>query len=303
MIATEQAGGLDAIGHARRQLRRGARIAVTGGTDAPLSPACMVAQLATGLLSRVADPTAAYLPFDERAAGYVPGEGGAIIEIMERREDAARRGAERVYGEIVGYAATFDPAPGSGRGPTLGRAIRHALDDARIAPGDIDVVFADGCGTPDLDRAEGEALTEVFGPYGVPVTVPKTGTGRMYSGGAALNVATALLAMGDSVVPPTPHVDVLALDCPLDLVRTEPRELPIRNALVCARGVGRLQRGRGAARRGLNPWTDPSPHHGPRGKPVVTRTDPPDEGAIVARADVEKLIEIMRATQGESADT
>ncbi|MET8181216.1 ketosynthase chain-length factor [Streptomyces sp. NPDC005336] len=237
LIATEQAGGLDAIGHARRQLRRGARLAVTGGTDAPLSPACMVAQMATGLLSRSPDPTAAYLPFDDRAAGYVPGEGGAIM-IMERGEDAARRGAERIYGEVAGYAATFDPAPGSGRGPTLGRAIRTALDDARIAPGDVDVVFADGYGIPELDRSEAEALTETFGPRGVPVTVPKTATGRMYSGGGALDVATALLAMRDGVVPPTPHVEGLAADCPLDVVRAEPRELPLRHALVCARGVG-----------------------------------------------------------------
>ncbi|MFE0256719.1 ketosynthase chain-length factor [Streptomyces sp. NPDC059010] len=237
LIATEQAGGLDAIGHARRLLRRGARIAVTGGTDAPLSPACMVAQLATGLLSPSPDPTAAYLPFDDRAAGYVPGEGGAIM-VMERREDAVRRGVERIYGEIAGYAATFDPAPGTGRGPTLGRAIRNALDDARIAPGDIDLVFADGSGTPALDRAEAAALTEVFGPRGVPVTVPKTATGRMYSGGGALDVATALLAIRDGVAPPTPHVAEPASDYPLDLVRAEPRELPIRHALVCARGVG-----------------------------------------------------------------
>ncbi|KAB1142370.1 ketosynthase chain-length factor [Streptomyces luteolifulvus] len=237
LIATEQAGALDAIGHARRQLRRGARLAVTGGTDAPLSPACMVAQLATGMLSSGADPTAAYLPFDSRAAGYVPGEGGAIM-IMERREDAERRGAERIYGEVAGYAATFDPAPESGRGPTLARAIRSALDDARIAPGDVDAVFADGYGVPDLDRQEARALTEVFGPRGVPVTVPKTATGRMYSGGAALDVAAALLAMRDGVLPPTPHVNELAADCPLDLVRTEPRELTVRHALVCARGVG-----------------------------------------------------------------
>ncbi|MET8014010.1 ketosynthase chain-length factor [Streptomyces sp. NPDC005271] len=237
LIATEQAGGLDAIGHARRQLRRGARLAMTGGTDAPLSPACMVAQLATGLLSRSPDPTAAYLPFDTRAAGYVPGEGGAVM-IMERRQDAVRRGAERIYGEVAGYAATFDPVPGSDRGPTLGRAIRNALDDARTAPQDIDVVFADGHGTPELDRSEAEALTGLFGPRGAPVTVPKTATGRMYSGGGALDVATALLAMRDGVVPPTPHVEELAADCPLDVVRGEPRELPVRQALVCARGVG-----------------------------------------------------------------
>ncbi|MFC5220432.1 ketosynthase chain-length factor [Streptomyces coerulescens] len=237
LISTEQAGGLDAVGHARRQLRRGARLAVTGGTDAPLSPASMVAQLATGLLSRGMDPTTAYLPFDGRASGYVPGEGGAIM-IMERREDAVRRGVERIYGEVAGYAATFDPAPGSGRGPTLSSAIRNALEDAQIAPADIDVVFADGSGTPELDVAEATALTEVFGLRGVPVTVPKAATGRLYSGGGALDVATALLAIREGLVPPTAHVEELAPDCTIDLVRAKPRELPVRHALVCARGVG-----------------------------------------------------------------
>ncbi|TVL88159.1 ketosynthase chain-length factor [Streptomyces sp. SAJ15] len=238
LIATEQAGGLDAVGHARRQLRGGARLALTGGTDAPLSPACMVAQLATGRLSRVADPTAAYLPFDARAGGHVPGEGGAIM-VLERREDALRRGVDRLYGEVAGYAASFDPPPGSGRAPTLRRAVEAALTDARIGPDEVDAVFADGAGVPALDRAEAAALVAVFGPRGVPVTVPKTATGRLYAGAAALDVATALLALDDQVIPPTVHVlDPPAGAPPLDLVRGAPRETPLRHVLVVARGYG-----------------------------------------------------------------
>lgn len=59
----------------------------------------------------------------------------------------------------------------------------------------MDAVFADGAGLPDLDRAEALALTEVFGAGGVPVTVPKTMTGRLHSGAAPLDLAYALLAM------------------------------------------------------------------------------------------------------------
>jgi act minimal PKS chain-length factor (CLF/KS beta) len=237
VLAAEQAGGLDAVGHARRQLRRGSRLAVTGGTDAPMSPAYLVAQLTNGLLSDVAEPDAAYLPFDARACGYLPGEGGAML-VLEHPQDAARRGVRHCYGEIAGYAATFDPAPGSGRPPALRRAIEQALADARVGADEVDAVFADGYGVPALDLREAEALTAVFGPEGVPVTVPKAATGRLYAGGGALDLATALLALRDGVIPPTIHVDRLAPGIRIDLVRGQPREVPLRRVLVLARGHG-----------------------------------------------------------------
>jgi act minimal PKS chain-length factor (CLF/KS beta) len=231
VIATEQAGGLDAMGQARRVLRGGARVVVAGGTDASLCPYGLVAQLATGLLSR-----GGYTPFAAHAAGYLPGEGGAIL-LVEDAAHAAERGAPQVYGRITGYAATFDPPPGSPRPPTLRRAIENALTDARLNPADIDVVLADGSGLPEADRIEAEALAGVFGPYGVPVTVPKTMTGRLYAG-LSLDVATALLAIRDGVIPPTVGIDEVAPGYDLDLVIGTPRERPIRHALILARGLG-----------------------------------------------------------------
>lgn len=239
MLAAEQAGGLDAIGHARRQLWRDARLAVTGGTDAPFSPAGLIAQMTTRLLTRAVSPKDAYLPFTDRAAGYVPGEGGAIL-ILERASTAAERGVRKVYGEIAGHAATFDPPPGSGRPPGLRRAIELALADAGVMPSQIDVVFADGYADRELDRREAAAICDVFGPYGVPVTVPKTMTGRMYSGGSSLDVVAALLAIRDQVIPPTGDIGRLADDCPLDLVGEQPRQADVRCALVLSRGYAGL---------------------------------------------------------------
>ncbi|WP_131737006.1 ketosynthase chain-length factor [Actinomadura roseirufa] len=235
VIATEQAGGLDALAHARRLLRDGTRVAVSGGADASLCPYGLVAQLSSGRLSVSPDPERAYVPFDPEAAGYVPGEGGALL-IVEDAGHAARRGAPRIYGEIAGYGVTFDPPPGSDRPPALRRAIENALADAGVAPGDVDVVFADAMGVPELDRVEVEALTAVFGPRGVPVTAPKTMTGRLYAGGASLDTVTALLAVRDSVIPPT--VAVRTAPDGLDLVLDAPREAPVRCALVVARGYG-----------------------------------------------------------------
>ncbi|MDR7276795.1 ketosynthase chain-length factor [Catenuloplanes atrovinosus] len=236
VLVADQAGGLDALAQARRQVRHGIGLMVTGGVDSALCPWGWVAQLASGRLSTSTAPDAAFLPFDARAHGYVAGEGGAILIVEDA--DAARARGARAYGEISGYAATFDPRPGSGRAPGLERAIRLALNDAAMAPSDVDVVFADAAGEPEPDRVEADAIAAVFGPGGVPVTAPKTMTGRLYAGGAALDVATALLAMRDGVIPPTVNVRAPAHGDLLDLVRDAARPAAVRTALVLARGAG-----------------------------------------------------------------
>lgn len=235
VVVSDQAGGLDAVAQARRQIRKGTRLVVSGGVDASLCPWGWVAQLASGRLSTSEEPARAYLPFDRDAAGFVPGEGGAIL-ILEDAEAAGERGAHS-YGEIAGYGATFDPKPGSDRPPALRKAVELALADASADPADIDVVFADAAADLDLDRVEADALVEVFGPHGVPVSAPKTMTGRLYSGAAPLDLATALLALRDGVVPAAVNVR-LSPDYDLDLVVDRPRHTELRTALVLARGHG-----------------------------------------------------------------
>ncbi|WP_326691114.1 MULTISPECIES: ketosynthase chain-length factor [unclassified Streptomyces] len=236
VLCCEQAGGLDAIGQSRRLIRTGAKLVMTGGTDASLCPYGLTAQLTTGQLSTVQDPARAYLPFDSEAGGYLPGEGGALL-VVEDADAAEARGAH-VYGRVLGYAAGFDPPPDSDRAPALARTVRAALADAGLEPGQVDVVFADALGVPEADRAEAAALAEVFGPRAVPVTAPKTLTGRLYGGGAALDAATALLALRDQVVPHTVGPSGPAPGYEIDLVLGEPRRQELRTALVVARGYG-----------------------------------------------------------------
>ncbi|MEO3930633.1 ketosynthase chain-length factor [Micromonosporaceae bacterium B7E4] len=236
VVVSDQAGGLDAVAQARRQVRKGVQLVVTGGVDASICPWGWVAQLASGRLSRVDDPDRAYLPFDVAASGHVAGEGGAIL-VLEDLGSARRRGAARIYGEVAGYAATLDPRPGSGRPPGLRRAIDLAIRDAAMSPSEIDVVFADAAGIPELDRVEVEAISAVFGAGRVPVTAPKTTTGRLYSGGAPLDLAAALMSMRDGVIPPTINV-ALAPGYDIDLVTDAPRTTTVRSALVLARGYG-----------------------------------------------------------------
>jgi act minimal PKS chain-length factor (CLF/KS beta) len=99
------------------------------------------------------------------------------------------------------------------------------------------VVFADAAAVPALDRIEAAAITAVFGPCGVPVTAPKTMVGRLSSGGAPLDLATALLSLRDGLIPPTTNVS-LAPDYDIDLVVAQPRAGALRTALVIARGYG-----------------------------------------------------------------
>ncbi|WP_406227964.1 ketosynthase chain-length factor [Streptomyces anthocyanicus] len=234
-LVAEQAGGLDALGHARRTIRRGTPLVVSGGVDSALDPWGWVSQIASGRISTATDPGRAYLPFDERAAGYVPGEGGAIL-VLEDSAAAEARGRHDAYGELAGCASTFDPAPGSGRPAGLERAIRLALNDAGTGPEDVDVVFADGAGVPELDAAEARAIGRVFGREGVPVTVPKTTTGRLYSGGGPLDVVTALMSLREGVIAPTAGVTSVPREYGIDLVLGEPRSTAPRTALVLARG-------------------------------------------------------------------
>jgi act minimal PKS chain-length factor (CLF/KS beta) len=235
-LVTEQAGGLDAIGHARRTVRRGTPLVVAGGVDSALDPWGWASQIAGGRLSTGTDPDRAYLPFDRDAGGYVPGEGGALL-VLEDAEAALRRGAPDILGEIAGYASGVDPAPGSGRPPALRRTVEAALADAGVTAGQVDVVFADAVGVPELDRAEAAALREVFGTGAVPVTAPKAASGRTYAGGGSLDVATALLSIRDGVIPPTAGTREVPAEYGIDLVRDRAREADVRTALVVARGL------------------------------------------------------------------
>jgi len=242
VVISEGAGGLEALQHSRRTIRRGVDTVVSGGLEAPLGPYALTCQLDNGYLSREQEPASAYRPFDSRANGYVPGEGGAII-IVEELERARERGAPQTYGEIVGYGATNDaahwgrPDPNGGQ---LARAMSIALERAGVAPDEVDAVFADAAGIPEADVQEAEAIKKVFGNRAgeIPVTAPKTTVGRLYAGGAALDVAAALFAMRDGRLPPTINLDEPADGCDLNFVTGSAKEADLGTVLVNARGLG-----------------------------------------------------------------
>ncbi|MGW7367595.1 ketosynthase chain-length factor [Streptomyces sp. NPDC054841] len=236
VVASDEAGGLDALAHAARAIERGTDAVVIGAAEAPLAPYSLVCQLGYRELSACEEPERAYRPFTPGACGFVPAEGGAMLVVEE--ESAARRRGVAVRAVVAGHAATFTGASRweeSREG--LAHAIRGALTDAACAPDEIDVVFADALGIPEADRAEALAIADALGPHGlrVPVTAPKSGTGRAYCGAPVLDTAAAVLAMQDGLVPPTPNVSDVCHDLEVVTGRARPAEL--RTALVLSRGL------------------------------------------------------------------
>lgn len=236
VVASDEAGGLDSVSHAARAVRRGTGAVVVGAAEAPLAPYSMVCQLGYPELSTVEDPDRAYRPFTSGACGFVPAEGGAML-VVEDETRARDRGAA-VRAVVAGHGATFTGASRweeSREG--LARAVREALAEAECAPEEIDVVFADALGVPAADRAEALALADALGARAsrVPVTAPKTGFGRAYCGAPLLDIAAAVFAMEQGVVPPTPNV--FDIDHDLDLVMSRARPAELRTALVLSRGL------------------------------------------------------------------
>ncbi|ABD12208.1 3-oxoacyl-(acyl-carrier-protein) synthase [Frankia casuarinae] len=239
VLVSDGAGGIDSLAQARRIIRRGTPTVLAGGAEASLTPYAIAGHLSGGRVSTATVAADGYKPFDVRANGYLPGEGGATL-VLEDPAAAAARGAPHVYGEIAGYAATHDAAHHERPAPDarwLATAMRRALRDASLTPDDVDVVFADGAGSPDLDAQEAAAIRTVFGARTVPVTAPQGFVGRLLAGGSALTVAAALLSIRDGVIPAVGNLDTPDPAHGLDLVRT-PRRVPVRVALVNARGYG-----------------------------------------------------------------
>lgn len=204
--------GLDAVAHARREIRRSGSVIVSGGVDAPVCPHGR---------TEGARPAG--------AAAARPG-GGALL-VLEDAVGALTRGAE-IYGEVAGYGATFDPDPAGAPDRGLRRAVELALRDAWCGPHDVDAVFA-----PALGAAEAAAITGVFGVHTVPVTAPRTAAAGRHQGAAApLDLAAALLAMREGLIPPTADGPP-APGYDLNVVRS-PRTAELRTTVVLGRGHG-----------------------------------------------------------------
>ena len=242
-ILNDAAGGIDAIGVGTRAIRRGdADLVIAGGFEAPMAEAALATFSTFADFSRDApDPERAHRPFDLDRTGTVLAEGGAVL-VLEEWERARARGAH-IYAELAGFAQTSDAVDLTQLardGRQYARALKLALAEAEIAPGEVDYLSADGRATTDADRAEAKALADVFGdePAGLRVSAPKSMMGSAVAGAGPIEAALALLAMRDGVVPPTINVDNSDPECRLPLVAGEAAPGAVDVAVIAGRGTG-----------------------------------------------------------------
>jgi 3-oxoacyl-[acyl-carrier-protein] synthase II len=231
--------GLDAIADAVALIRSGAAdLAISGGTDAPITPLVIASFIASGLSSQRNDePEKASRPFDVQRDSGVISEGAGIL-VLENLERAEARGA-RIYLEIASYAKQRDRdlgRPASG----LADSMNLALANAGWRASDVDYVSAYGPGHPVLDAAEASMIKEVFGARAptLPINSIKGCTGNALAAGGPFQLIATALTVRDQCIPPTANCEELDPACDLDVVRESPRRSRIGRALINVRGLG-----------------------------------------------------------------
>ncbi len=193
-----------AIGEALRAVRGGwVDVAIAGGHEALLTPAVIAGWQGMRVLAPLdAEAALTCRPFSADRAGFALGEGAGAV-VIESLASAERRGVA-VRALLAGYGSSCDAVHiSTPQSEGQVRAVRAALADAGLAPGDIGHVNAHGTGTVAGDAAEAATLAEVFGHRGVPVSATKALHGHIMGGGGAIELLCALRAMDTGHLPAT----------------------------------------------------------------------------------------------------
>lgn len=241
-VVADRASSLMAISYAAKVLgKHKLNIILAGGMEAPVTPYALLCCNTYGSLSCDNEhPENAYRPFDKNRSGFVIGEGAGIV-LMENIEQAQARSAN-ILAVISGYATTcdgFDRINPEPEGKELARAIRMALDDAKINPEEIDYISLDGLAVDIWDNSEVSAIKRVFGKHAkdIPVSCPKSMFGNLLGASGAVDLIATILAMEYNLVPPTLNLDEPEPDG-LNFIAHQAKEYKINKALVISRGRG-----------------------------------------------------------------
>lgn len=242
-LSTACATGVNTVGESVRIIQDGiADVMVAGGTEDGIKE-LNVAGLAriNAMTRRNEEPTMASRPFDRDRDGFLLGAGAGII-ILESLEHAQKRNAP-IYAEIVGYGCNTDsyhitaPNP-EGIMPAL--AMHQALDEANIAPNEIDYINAHGTGTIYNDIMENNAIHRAFGEYGkrVPINAIKSLTGHMLGASGTVEIISTILSMQHNIIPRTVNCDHLDEEVSLNIIREENFNCVIDVAMSNSFGFG-----------------------------------------------------------------
>jgi 3-oxoacyl-[acyl-carrier-protein] synthase II len=243
-VVTACATGAHAIGDAARLIMLDdADVMVAGGAEAAVCPLGLAGFAASRALSTAFndEPTRGSRPWDKDRDGFVMGEGAGVV-VLEELEHAKKRGA-KIYGEVIGYGMSGDAhhitAPAEdGNGGF--RAMKAAIKRAGIGLDEVDYVNAHGTSTPLGDEIELRAVERLFGDHTkkMAMSSTKSAIGHLLGAAGAVEAIYSLLAMRDSLVPPTLNLENPSVETNLDLVPLKAKERKVRIAMSNSFGFG-----------------------------------------------------------------
>ena len=231
------------IGVAARMIRYGdADVMVAGGAEYGTTPTAMAGFISAKAMStRNDEPERASRPWDRDRDGFVLANGAGVL-VLEELEHARRRGVP-ILAELAGFGMSGDayhmtapPADGEG----AARCMKIALADAHLAPEAVQYVNAHGTSTPLGDRAESDAVKTTFGEhaYKIAISSTKSMTGHLLGAAGGAEAIFTILAIRESLAPPTINLEIPGEGCDLDYVPNQAREMDIRVAISNSFGFG-----------------------------------------------------------------
>lgn len=244
IISTGCTSSTDAIFYAAQHIALGRQdTMIAGGVDSPISPGILKGfEVMTVCTSQWNDePQRASRPFSKDRSGIVIGEGSWMF-VLESLESAEARGA-KIYTEILGYGVTCDAYHRvrlEENGVEPARAMSLAMEDAGVAPEEVDYVNLHGTSTQLNDRIETQAVKLAFGDhaYSIPMSATKSQIGHPQGATGAAGIAATLMAMNRGIIAPTINLDVPDEACDLDYVANTARRAEVKTALCNCIGFG-----------------------------------------------------------------
>jgi 3-oxoacyl-[acyl-carrier-protein] synthase II len=242
-IVTACAAGTQAVGDGVDLIRhQGMDVVLSGGVEALIIDLFFATFGAMGILSTRNDcAEQAVRPFDESRDGFVVGEGAAVL-VLESLEHAQSRGA-RIYAEVLGHSASADAyhlATPDPEAQGARNAMRWALDDAQVAPDEVDYINAHGTATRVNDPSETMAIKRTFGEhaYRVPISSTKSMIGHCFGGAGAIEALACVYSVHQNIIHPTINLETPDPECDLDYVPNEARRTDVSVALSNSFGLG-----------------------------------------------------------------
>ncbi|MDO4473390.1 MAG: beta-ketoacyl-ACP synthase II [Eubacteriales bacterium] len=241
-VVTACAGGTNAVGDAFRYIRDGyGDVMLCGGTEASITRLGIGGFTSLHALSTQTDVKRASIPFDKERSGFVMGEGAGIL-MLEEYEHAVKRGA-KIYCEVAGYGANCDAhhitAPLED-GSVAAKCMTLAMQDAGVAPEEIDYINAHGTSTALNDKGETQAVKKAFGGHAdkLCMSSTKSMTGHLLGASGAVEAIITALSIYDDYVPATINYQVPDEECDLDIVPNEGRNQTVNCAMSNSLGFG-----------------------------------------------------------------